>query len=172
MGLEELLGLFADRLATGVVLTGPELEPPGPTIRYLNDAFLDMSGYGRDELLGQSPRLLQGSETNPLLRRELGRSLRSGKPFHCILTNYRKSGEAYLCEIIAMPLRSDNGEIHAFIAFEREVLRRPGRPGRGPAGRYRPRDPRTARELTHVFESETGNQSLVNFSAPAPKGGL
>src|SRR3712207_6052015 len=105
MRLEDLVDLFAHDLATSVVVTGPDLDPPGPTIRYLNDAFLLMSGYGRHELLGRSPRSLQGSETNPLLRRELGRALRSGKAFHCIVTNYRKSREAYLCEIVTMPLR-------------------------------------------------------------------
>jgi len=54
------------------------------------------------------------------------------------LTNYRKAGEAYLCEIDVRPIRGPDGQPTAFIAFEREVVRRRGRPSQGGAGRYRP----------------------------------
>jgi hypothetical protein len=54
------------------------------------------------------------------------------------LENYRKGGEPYLCEIDVRPICGEDGLPLAFIAFEREVVRRRGRPSQAGAGRYRP----------------------------------
>ncbi len=54
------------------------------------------------------------------------------------LRNYRKSGEEYLCEIDVRPILGRDGVLQAFIAFEREVVRRRGRPTEGGTRRYRP----------------------------------
>nr|WP_274382935.1 PAS domain S-box protein [Methylorubrum extorquens] len=95
-------------------------------------------GYAGAEMLGKSPRLLQGRGTNPQLTRLIARRLRAEGRFHGVLENYRKSGEAYLCEIDVRPILGQNEVPLAFLAFEREVVRRRGRPAGDPAGRYRP----------------------------------
>ncbi|GJE13254.1 PAS domain-containing protein [Methylobacterium longum] len=133
----ELIKLFAEPLDLAVVVTDCDLERPGPTILYANPAFTRMSGYETAEILGGSPRLLQGVGTNPETTRSIGRSLRAKARFHGVLQNYRKSGEAYLCELDVRPIRGLNGDLQAFVAFEREVVRRRGRPTQNGAGRYR-----------------------------------
>lgn len=138
MTIVELVKLFAEPLDVAVIVTDCDLERPGPTILYANPAFALMSGYEVPEVVGSSPRLLQGVGTNRLAARAVTRNLRAADRFHGVLENYRKAGEAYLCEIDVRPIRGPDGQPAAFIAFEREVVRRRGRPSQDGAGRYRP----------------------------------
>lgn len=135
MTIEELVRAFSEPIETAVVLTDAALDQPGPIIRYANPAFCALTGYDRGELVGSSPRRLQGKATNALTLRALSRALRAGERFHGYLANYRKSGEEYLCEIDARPIAGPDGAAY-FIAFEREVRRRRGRPGPEPHSRY------------------------------------
>jgi PAS domain S-box-containing protein len=137
----ELVKLFAEPLDLAVVVTDVDLEQPGPTILYANPAFASMSGYGTHEVLGNSPRLLQGAGTSREATRMVARSLRAEGRYHGVLQNYRKAGEAYLCEIDVRAIRDRAGRPEVFIAFEREVVRRRGRPTQDAAGRYRPLTP-------------------------------
>jgi PAS domain S-box-containing protein len=137
----ELVRLFAEPLETAVVLTDVDLERPGPTVLYVNPAFARMSGHAETSIVGHSPRLLQGAGTKREITRHVARKLRAEGRFHAVLENYRSSGEAYLCELDVRPLLDRDGQPLAFIAFEREVVRRRGRPSRDVAGRYTPAAP-------------------------------
>ena len=130
----ELIKLFAEQSDLAVIVTGCDLDRPGPTILYANPAFTRMSGYDNAEILGGSPSLLQGAGTNPEAIRSISRSLRAKERFHGVLQNYRKSGEPYLCELDLRPIRGLNGDLQA---FERAVVRRRGRLTLNGAGRYR-----------------------------------
>jgi PAS domain S-box-containing protein len=142
MTVEELVRAFAETSSTAVCLTEVDLERPGPTLRYVNPAFCAMTGFSAEELLAGSPRLLQGKGTNALVLRKCSRALRAGERFHGFLANYRKSGEEYICEVDVSPVVGDDGRVQFFIAFEREVRRRRGRPGADPGSRYEPVDKR------------------------------
>ena len=142
MTLEELVRAFAETSPIAVCLTDADLERPGPTVRYVNPAFCAMTAFAADELVGRSPRLLQGKGTNALILRKCSRALKAGEGFHGYLTNYRKSGEDYICEIDVRPVAGDDGRPRFFIAFEREVRRRRGRPAADPGSRYEPVDKR------------------------------
>lgn len=138
MTLVDLVRLFAEPLSTAVVLTDIDLERPGPTILYANPAFECMSGYKAEEVCGSSPRLLQGPATNRQLTRLVALRLRAERRFRGVLENYRKSGEGYLCEVDVRPILGKVNEPLGSLAFEREVVRRKGRPIQGAGGRYRP----------------------------------
>lgn len=110
-----------------VVVTDGELSHPGPTILYVNGAFERMTGYLSSELLGKTPRLLQGERTSLATRRALARALRKGQRTKVAMINYCKSGEAYRCEIEVFPILDKEGVLVNAVALEREVRRRPGR---------------------------------------------
>lgn len=140
MELADLVRLFAEPLDLAVLLTDADLERPGPTVLYANPAFARMSGYAVEEVVGGTPRLLQGPGTNREGTRHLPRLLLSQGRFLGCLQNYRKDGGTYLCEIDVRPILGRDGQPQAFIAFEREVVRRRGRPSRSGTRRYRVTD--------------------------------
>lgn len=127
MGLEDLIAALTADSETAVVITDGELSHPGPIILYVNGAFERMTGYPSAELVGKTPRLLQGEKTSLATRRALARALREGKRMKVALINYRKSGEPYRCEVEVFPIRDENGVLVNAVALEREVRRRPGR---------------------------------------------
>ena len=53
-----------EAMTESVLVTTTELDRPGPLIVYVNPAFERMTGWSRDEVLGQSPRILQGPKTD------------------------------------------------------------------------------------------------------------
>jgi PAS domain S-box-containing protein len=151
MTIIELVRGFAHELATGVIVTDADLIHPGPTILYANPAFAKLAGYSVEEVLGESPRMLQGTATSPFTTRAMGAALRAGQSFHTCVTNYRADGESYLCEIDIRPIVCGRGKIEHFIAFEREVLRRRVKARPGVNTRFAPLDPRTDEEAAGVL---------------------
>lgn len=89
-------------------------------------------------MVGGTPRLLQGPGTSREATRHLPRLLQAEGRFLGCLLNYRKDGGEYLCEIDVRPILGRDGTPQAFIAFEREVVRRRGRPSDGGTRRFRP----------------------------------
>lgn len=128
VSLVQAVRLLAQSLDHAVVVTDGALNAPGPIVLYVNPAFERMTGYAVCEMVGQSPRILQGAGTSLAARKALARSLRTLKPYETTLVNYRKSGEAYLCSIQLYPVSDDAGRLINAIAIEREVARGPGRP--------------------------------------------
>ena len=136
MTLLELIRALADDATIGVVVTDAVIDVPGPTILYANPAFGHLVGRDLSDVVGRSPRFMQGKETRRTTLDVFRRALGSGERFHGYLTNYRTDGAKYRAEIDCRPLRGADGRIENFVSFEREVLRRIGRPSVNGAGRY------------------------------------
>ncbi|MCJ2121342.1 PAS domain-containing protein [Methylobacterium sp. J-077] len=134
----ELIRAFAHDTAISIVITDPMIEPPGPTILYANAAFSRLVGRELDDIVGHSPRFMQGRETRRETLDTFHRALAAGERFHGYLANYRADGTNYRAEIDCRPLRAADGRIENFVSFEREVIRRIGRPTGSAAGRYEP----------------------------------
>ena len=97
------------------------IDPPGPRIVLVNDAFFKLTGYSREETIGQSPRMLQGPQTS---RPELDRiraALGDGQPIHSELINYGKDGTQYWLAIDIVPIRDSKGVVTHFAAIERDI---------------------------------------------------
>ncbi|PEN13828.1 hypothetical protein CRI94_07125 [Longibacter salinarum] len=119
-----LLAAALDQIQDPVILTSAELEKPGPTILYVNPAFTRLTGYELDEVLGKSPRILQGERTDPLTLDLLKRRLREDGHFKGEAINYRKDGSEYVLEWEISPIRSKSGEVRYWVALQRDVTER------------------------------------------------
>ncbi|MBA3597736.1 MAG: PAS domain-containing protein [Methylibium sp.] len=100
------------------------LDEPGPRIRFVNHAFVRITGYTSDEVLGRSPRLLQGPLTD---RAELDRvraALTCREPVHSELVNYSKAGLPYWIELDIVPVGMGGEDITHFVAVERDITER------------------------------------------------
>jgi len=116
-----VLQAVLDQLYNAVIVTEATLDAPGPRIVYANPAFARQTGYPIDELIGQTPRILQGPDTDPMLLRELRRRLDQGLTFEGRTVNYRKDGQPYHVEWNISPVRNQDGEIRFFISVQHDV---------------------------------------------------
>lgn len=120
-----------------VVITTDELETPGPIFVHVNDAFTRMTGYTREELIGSSPRILQGADTDRKVLNRLKSNLLAGDSFEGHTWNYHKDGTPYLVEMTITRLRHDGKGIDYFFSVQRDITnlssseeRQDGRTGR------------------------------------------
>jgi diguanylate cyclase (GGDEF)-like protein/PAS domain S-box-containing protein len=112
---------IADTTNDIVIVTTADLEPPGPTIVYVNAAFTRLTGYSAAEAIGCNPRMLQGPGTSTATRDALSVALREGRPVREKILNYAKSGAPYWLDMNIVALRDARGAITHFAAIERDV---------------------------------------------------
>ncbi|MCJ2056296.1 PAS domain-containing protein [Methylobacterium sp. J-048] len=112
--------------ATGeaILVTSSDLSEPGPIIEYANPAFARMTGYSQAEVIGRSPRFLQGPLTDPASLAAMKRALMAGEPFQGEAVNYRKDGTTYAVEWLITPVLDGNGAIAHWVSAQREVTER------------------------------------------------
>ena len=106
-----------------VVITTAQLDLPGPEILYVNKAFCEMTGYAADEVLGRTPRILQGRRTDRKVLDRLKAELTQGKVFEGETYKYRKNGEEFILQWEIAPLRDSRGKTTHFISVQRDVTR-------------------------------------------------
>jgi PAS domain S-box-containing protein len=109
-------------LHTGVFITDPNL-PDNPMI-YVNPACLNMTGYTRDELLGQNIRMLQGPQTDITSVQRIRQAMIDKDQFHGIVLNYRKSGEVFWNELTINPVFDEQDRLINFIGLQSDVTDR------------------------------------------------
>lgn len=88
-------------------------------IIYANQAASDVLGYSNAEIVGNSPRMFQGNETDKLTRMEIRVSLKQHKPLRSKILNFTKQGDPVWLDIHIIPLLNDAGEVTHFFASER-----------------------------------------------------
>src|ERR1019366_8233287 len=123
--LADVAGTAVGRFNDIVMVTEAEpLEEPGLRILYVNPAFERITGYAAEEVLGRSPRFLQGPRTSVDEIGRIGAALRARKPFRAELLNYRKDGSTFWVEIEASSMNGPLGGSEFFIFIERDITER------------------------------------------------
>ncbi len=89
-------------------------------IIYANKAFTRLTGYESFEIVGKSPKILQGLATDRKVIAHLTDSLKNNSPFEGQTTNYRKDGTPFIMNWRVLPLNIDN-QTKAWIAIQREI---------------------------------------------------
>jgi diguanylate cyclase (GGDEF)-like protein/PAS domain S-box-containing protein len=93
-------------------------------IIYANDNFCKISGYSRDELLGQNHRILKSGEHPPSLFRDLYRRIARGQVWRGELCNRSKDGSLYWVDTVITPQLGPNGKPVAYMAIRVDVTAR------------------------------------------------
>lgn len=88
-------------------------------IVFASYGIANMSGYQPSEVVGNSPKMFQGTGTSAEKRAEINNAISVRKPFEATLVNYRKNGEPYDCHIRSFPIFNKKGELTHFIALEK-----------------------------------------------------
>jgi diguanylate cyclase (GGDEF)-like protein/PAS domain S-box-containing protein len=96
-------------------------SPLGPRIVYVNKAFETLTGYSKDEAIGETPRILQGKDTDRKELLKIRQALELQQAVETTILNYSKTGHPYWLNLNIFPLKNRFGEVTHFAAFERDV---------------------------------------------------
>ena len=90
-------------------------------IIFANDAFLHLTGYGRDEIIGRNCRFLQGPDTDPAERARLRAAIQAGEDISSEILNYRKNGTSFWNALYISPVRDETGALTHFFASQLDI---------------------------------------------------
>jgi PAS domain S-box-containing protein len=113
----------ADRSFDAITITRSVGDEAPLEIVYVNEAFTEMTGYEAEEVIGETPGMLQGPETDPEVLDRLDRKMQRGDPFHGETVNYRKDGSAFIIEWKVVPVEQE-GDTTYHVAVQRDVTDR------------------------------------------------
>ena len=91
------------------VVSNPRL-PDNPLVA-VNDAFVELTGYDRDYIIGRNCRFLSGEATEPWLTEEIRRGVREQKSVLVEILNYKKDGTPFQNAVLVAPLFDEEGEL-------------------------------------------------------------
>lgn len=113
-----------DQLAEFVLITDADLtRRGGPRIVYVNQAMANATGYARDELIGQSPKMFQGEDTDPVVASRIIQRLIEGERVEETILNYTKDGTPFWAGLHISPLKDDNGETIAYLSIQKDLTK-------------------------------------------------
>jgi PAS domain S-box-containing protein len=108
-----------------VIVTEAELiDTPGPRILYVNEAFTRITGYEPEEVLGKTPRILQGPKTDQAELQKVRTALSRWEPVTVEVINYRKDGSEFWNEFSLVPVADAQGWYTHWIAVQRDTTGR------------------------------------------------
>jgi PAS domain S-box-containing protein len=100
-----------------------DARQPDHPIVLANKAFLDLTGYTAEEVLGRNCRFLQGKNTSAAAVAEVRLAISEGRDTDVELLNYRKDGSQFWNQLHLSPIRDDDGEIAYFFASQIDVTK-------------------------------------------------
>lgn len=109
-------------LSAGVAIADAT-QPDFPLID-LNPAFEQLTGYTREEVLGQNCRFLNGPETDPATRQEIRTALREKRGCQVLIKNYRKDATTFWNELTLSPVVESAGLVSHYIGIQVDVTER------------------------------------------------
>lgn len=120
-----LLRTAVARLNDIILITEAEpIHEPGPRVLFVNEAFERRTGYTAAEVIGRTPRLLQGPRTQRAELDRIGAAMAAGEPVRAELINYTKSGQEFWLELDMVPIADASGRYTHWVAVERDISER------------------------------------------------
>jgi PAS domain S-box-containing protein len=95
-------------------------RPDNPIVA-VNQAFCELTGYDREEILGRNCRFLGGPGTEAGARATLRSAVTEGRAALVEITNYRKDGSAFLNAVMVAPVLGDGGAVAYFLGSQMDV---------------------------------------------------
>ncbi|MGA9575757.1 MAG: PAS domain S-box protein, partial [Lysobacterales bacterium] len=99
-----------------IVITNLKAE-----IEYVNEAFLEATGYNRREIIGENPRILHSGNTPPETFKSMWTALTTGRAWQGEFFNRDKHGKEYIEHAIVAPIRSSDGKVTHYVAVKDDI---------------------------------------------------
>ena len=107
-----------EQASESVIITGVD-----GTIQYVNPAFERLSGYSREEAVGQNPRILKSGHHNSAFYRKMWDTITQGYVWRGHIVNRKKDGTLFEEDASISPVRDSTGRITNYVAVKRDVTR-------------------------------------------------
>ncbi|NVD27303.1 PAS domain-containing protein [Parasphingorhabdus flavimaris] len=101
------------------VVSNPRL-PDNPIVA-VNEAFIQLTGYDSEFIVGRNCRFLAGEATEPWLTEEIRRGVQQRKSVLVEILNYKKDGTPFQNAVLVAPLFDEEGELEYFLGSQVEI---------------------------------------------------
>ena len=93
-------------------------------IEYANHAFVEITGYQLNEVIGENPRILQSGKVDQSLYEEMWSTLKKGEKWRGEMINRRKNGQEYIELCLINPVKLINGRITHYLGIKQDITER------------------------------------------------
>ena len=104
-----------------VIISQTDLDS---SITYVNRAFCTISGYSKEELIGQKHNIIRNPDMPKSIFSKMWETISGGQAWNGLVKNLRKDGKFYWVEMEILPIKDDNNKITGFIAASKETSRK------------------------------------------------
>ena len=108
-----------DEAPVGITVTDAT-QPDNPMV-YVNDRFVEMTGYDRRESIGVNCRFLQGPDTEEKSVQALRDAIDADEPTAVELLNYRKDGTEFWNRVSIAPITDAAGTVTHWVGFQEDI---------------------------------------------------
>ncbi|MFL6718340.1 MAG: histidine kinase famiy protein [Burkholderiaceae bacterium] len=122
LGERDIFFAAIEKTRMPMIVTDPR-KPDNPVV-FANPAFLQMTGYELEEVVGNNCRFLQGPETDPATVAEMRKAIAERRDVALEILNYRKNGSTFWNALFVSPVFDANGELVYFFGSQLDVSRR------------------------------------------------
>lgn len=119
--IPQILSKILDSSVNGITLADPDLEDM-PLV-YVNKAFLNMTGYTMEEVIGKNCRFMQGNDREQKERYIMQEALKNEKNVEVTFKNYRKNGELFFNHLEMSPLFDSSGKLMYYLGVQLDVTK-------------------------------------------------
>ena len=119
MRTEEQLGILSraiEQSPASIIITDYE-----GSIEYVNPKFTEVSGYTRDEVIGENTRILKSGEIPSEEYKSLWETISTGNEWRGLFHNQKKNGELYWESASVSPIKNPDGEITHFLSVKEDI---------------------------------------------------
>ncbi len=90
-------------------------------IEYVNQGFIDTTGFSREEAIGRTPKILQSGKHDPSFYAHLWKTIRRGQTFHGTIINKKKNSELYWSQQTITPMKDEFGKISHYVSVLKDI---------------------------------------------------
>ncbi len=113
-----LLNQYKDVVDISTIVSKTDLQGK---ITYVNDAFIKISGYSKDELIGKSHNIVRHPDVPSSIFKDLWETVKNKHMWQGEVKNIKKDGTYYVVQSVVMPILDSNGDIEEFISVRHDI---------------------------------------------------